>query len=127
MLQVMQLELPADRRPHTGPKQRTRERVNLLPLPNTKYSVTRCGERGWTATKLLIDWPKTAPFVSVKRLLFVFCSAEKRNALANLGLRRLRTPAARLATTAFLAAAIRVRHKDVAHVCPSRRRRQLLR
>jgi hypothetical protein len=47
--------------------------------------------------------------------------------MANLGLRRLRTPAARLATTAFLAAAIRVRHKDVAHVCPSRRRRQLLR
>jgi hypothetical protein len=37
-------------------------------------------------------------------------------------LRRLRMPAARPADIAFLAAAIRDRHKDVAHACPSRRR-----
>ncbi len=52
-------------------------------------------------TNLLNYWPKTAPFVSEK------------NALR--WLRRLRMPAARPADIAFLAAAIRDRHKDVAH------------
>jgi hypothetical protein len=42
----------ADRRPHTGPRQRTRERVHLLPHPFPTYGCGRWSERGGTAKKL---------------------------------------------------------------------------
>ena len=43
-----------DRRPHTGPRQRTRERGHVLPHPSYHIRARRRGERGGTATYLTV-------------------------------------------------------------------------
>ena len=60
----------ADRRPHTGPRQRTRERVYSHTHPFPTYSYGRWSERGGTAKKLNCTTNRARPFLIRRCLAF---------------------------------------------------------